>query len=148
MPEYAWRSVGLRFAVAMLCGIFLIAFFTLGPHGITIGRRFAPCPGADWHFAASFYIVFFLAFVIVESLNWLGWFITRSWAAPSQIVNRLGSLLRSGGWPSFVLAFSFLAAFFLRSSNFCEPFHFGPTSFRDFAAVLLLAYGIFILIQV
>jgi hypothetical protein len=149
MPEYAWRSVGIRFAVALLCGIFLITVLTLGPHSFTLQRQLAPCPSADWHFVISFIIVFSLALALVESLNWLGWFITRDWAAPSDLMKSLSSLLRPGGWPSFVLVFSLLAiAFFLRSSDFCEPFHFGPTSFRDFVAVFFLAYGVFILIQV
>jgi len=148
MPEYAWRLVRSRCAIALLCCIFLITLLLLGGKYILFGRRFAPCPDADWHFVVSFIVMFSLALALLESLTWIVWFIARDRAVPPELAKPAGSLFIPSGWTGLGLAFGLLVmAYVLRGPNFCEPFHFATISLRDSVGILSLAYGLLILIQ-
>lgn len=148
MPGYAWRLVRSRCAIAMLCSIFLITWLVLGSKFILFGRRFAPCPDADWHFVASFFVVFSLALALLESLTWIGWFVARDRAIPPELAKPAGSLFNPSGWTGLGLAFGLLAvAYVLRRPDFCEPFHLATISLRDFVGILSFAYGLLVLIQ-
>jgi hypothetical protein len=146
MREYEWKLVRSRDALAMLLGIFLIAFIVIGNDEFL--PWLAPCPGLDWHFFASSVVVLFLAVTIVEALNWLGWLIARARAIPPELGLPGVVLLAPGGWAGLGLAFGLVAvAYALRRSKLCETFHLDTMSLSDFAEIFSLAYGLLILTQ-
>jgi hypothetical protein len=124
-----------------------MTWLVFGGKYILFGRRFAPCPDADWHFVSSFFVMFSLALALLESLTWIGWFIARNRAVPPELTKPAGSLLIPSGWAGQGLAFGFLALAYVLRPNFCEPFHYATISLRDFVGILSLAYGLLILIQ-
>jgi len=84
----------------------------------------------------------------VESLNWVGWFITRDRALPTELEQPGGDLFIPSGWAGPALALGLLAvAYILRRPNLCEPLHFATVSLPDFLGTLSLAYGLLILTQ-
>jgi hypothetical protein len=134
--------------MAMLWGVFLISFIIYGDMYMGTPPRLAPCPNPDWHLVASFLVVLSLAVALVESLNWVGWFITRDSALPTELKQPGGDLLVPNGWTGPALAIGLLAvAYVLRRPNLCEPLQFGTMSLREFVGTLSLAYGLLILTQ-
>jgi hypothetical protein len=135
----------------MLWGVLLISFIVSGNEGTPPGL--APCPtidlhNIDWHFVASFFVVMFLAIALVESLNWVGWLITRDQAQAAEPERPGGDLLIPSGWAGPGLAFGLLVvSYVMRRPNLCEPFRLATMSVRDFVGILALAYGLLILTQ-
>jgi hypothetical protein len=130
----------------MLWGGFLITFIVLG-NDVT-PPRLAPCPSLDWQDVTSFLVALSFAIAFVESLNWVGWLITRDQALTADSERPGGNLLIPSGWAGPGLAVGLIAvAYVLRRSNLCEPLHFATISLRDFVGTLSLAYGLLILTQ-
>jgi hypothetical protein len=124
--------------MALLWGAVLIIFMVLGNEATP--PQLAPCPNFNWHLVASFFVVLSLAIAIVESMNWVGWFITRHPVKPTEIGKPGGDLLVPNGWTGPGLAVALLAvAYVLRRPNLCEPLHFHTIALGDFAGTLSLA---------
>lgn len=87
----------------MLWGVFLITFIVAGNE--VTPPRLAPCPNIDWHFVAPFFVVLPLSVALVESLNWVGWYIARDRAQPTELMQPGGDLLIPGGWTGPALGF-------------------------------------------
>jgi hypothetical protein len=144
MLQYEWRLVRTRYVIAMLSGELFITFMVWGAEGTA--RHFAPCPNFDWHSVASFFVVLSLAIALIESLNWVGWFITRDEGLRTELEQSGGDLFIPNGWAGPALALGLLAvAYVLRRPNPCEPLRLATMSLRDFVGTLTLAYGLLIL---
>jgi hypothetical protein len=129
--------------MAMGWGGVLMIFMVLGNEGTP-----PPCPNLGWHFVASFFVVLSLAVALVESLNWVGWFITRGGGLRTELVQPGGDLFIPNGWAGPALTLGLLAvAYVLLRPNLCEPLRLATMSKRDYVGTLTLAYGLLILTQ-
>jgi hypothetical protein len=131
--------------MAMLCGVVLINFIVYG-HPNEGAPPLSPCPNLDWRFVVSSLVVLSLAIAIVETLNWVGWFITRDQALPIELEQLGGGLFIPSGWFGPVFVFGLLVvAYVLRRPNLCEPLDFTVMTWRDLVSTLTLAYAFLIM---
>ncbi len=144
MPKYKWQLVRTRYAIAMLSSALLITFMVLGYEGTP--RELALCPNFDWHSVASFFVMLSVAVALVESLNWVGWFINRDGGLRTELGQPGGDLFIPNGWAGPAFALGLLAvAYVLLRPNLCEPLRLATMSLRDFVGTLTLTYGLLIL---
>jgi hypothetical protein len=132
----------------MLWGVVLMTFIVYGHPNEGVPPGLAPCPDLDWRFVLSSLVVLSLAVAIVETLNWVGWLITRDRALPIELEQLGGGLFIPSGWVGPALALGLLVvAYGLRRPNLCEPLDFTAMTLRDFVSTLTLAYGLLIICE-
>jgi len=87
-----------------------------------------------------------VAVALVESLNWVGWFINRDGGLRTESGQPGGDLFIPNGWAGPAFALGLLAvAYVLLRPNLCEPLRLATMSLRDFVGTLTLTYGLLIL---